>query len=168
MDTAYVLLETSLGEILLELYPDKAPATVANFLRYVDEGHYDETLFHRVVRNFMSQAGGYDRGMNLKPTHEPVKNEADNGLANEKNTVAMARAEEKDSAAAQFFINAADNTDLDHEDDTDEGFGYCVFGRIADGEDVAKKINWRVVKATGEFEALPVEPVWIIKAKRFE
>jgi len=168
MDNPYVLLETNLGDILLELYPEKAPATVANFLQYVDDGHYDNTLFHRVVRNFVSQAGGYDRDMVRKATRAPVKNEADNGLRNEKNTVAMARAQEKDSAAAEFFINAADNADLDHEDDTDEGFGYCVFGRVVDGEAVAKKINWRVVKPRDEFEALPVDPVWIVSAKRFE
>ncbi len=168
MEQPYVLLETTLGELLIELYPDKAPATVANFLRYIDEGHYNGTIFHRVVRNFVSQAGGYDRELALKPTHAPVVNEADNGLSNEKNTIAMARSPEKDSATAQFFINAADNTELDHQDDSDEGFGYCVFGSIADGEDVAKKINWRVVTPQGEFEALPVEQVWIVSARRFE
>ena len=103
-----------------------------------------------------------------KPTGEPIVNEADNGLLNKKDTVAMARAPEKDSATDEFFINAVDNPSLDHEDDTDEGFGYCVFGSIVDGADVAKKINWKVVKPQGEFESLPVEPVWIVSARRFE
>lgn len=168
MENPYVLLETNLGEVLLELYADKAPATVANFLEYVDAGHYDGTLFHRVVRGFVSQAGGYDRDRVKKATRPAIMNEAANGLRNEKNTVAMARAPEKDSATDEFFINAADNPSLDHEDETDEGCGYCVFGRIVDGEDVAKKINWRVVKPAGDFEALPVDPVWIISARRFE
>ncbi len=168
MENPYVLLETSLGDILVELLPESAPATVANFLRYVDDGHYDNTLFHRVVRGFVSQGGGYDRDMRKKPTGEPIVNEADNGLLNKKDTVAMARAPEKDSATDEFFINAVDNPSLDHEDDTDDGFGYCVFGSIVDGADVAKKINWKVVKPQGEFESLPVEPVWIVSARRFE
>lgn len=168
MDNPYVLLETSLGDILLELFPDKAPATVANFLQYVDEGHYDNTLFHRVVRGFVIQGGGYDRELKRKPTREPIANEATNGLSNLKDTLAMARAPEKDSATDQFFINAADNTELDHQDDTDDGFGYCVFGQVAEGADVVKKLNWKVVKARDEFEALPVEELLIKSARRFE
>lgn len=169
MDTPYVLIETSLGDILLELEPERAPKTVANFLAYVDAGHYDGTIFHRVVRGFVIQGGGYGRDLVKKPVREPVANEAKGGLSNEKGTVAMARAAEKDSATDEFFINAEDNAaDLDHQDDTDEGYGYCVFGRVAEGLDVVKKINWKVVKPKGDFPELPVDEVLIRSVKRFE
>jgi cyclophilin family peptidyl-prolyl cis-trans isomerase len=168
MDNPHVLLETNAGDILIELYPDKAPATVKNFLRYVDDGHYDETLFHRVVRGFVIQGGGYGRDMVKRPTHDPIPNEAVNGLSNEKGTVAMARTPDKDSARDEFFINAADNPVLDHKDETDEGYGYAVFGRVVEGEDVVKKINWKVTKPKDFFTDLPVEPVVIVAARRFE
>lgn len=168
MENPHVMIETSEGEILMELFPDKAPATVENFLSYVDSGHYDETLFHRVVRGFVIQGGGYGRDLEKKPTGEPVKNEADNGLANEAGTVAMARAEGKDTATDEFFINAADNPDLDHTDESDEGFGYCVFGRVVEGMDTVKKINWKVTKPRDGFAELPVEPVVIVSVQRFD
>ncbi|SDB37171.1 peptidyl-prolyl cis-trans isomerase B (cyclophilin B) [Desulfonatronum thiosulfatophilum] len=169
MENPFVLLETNLGDLLIELFPDKAPQTVANFLRYVDQGHYDGTIFHRVVRGFVIQGGGYDRSLNKKPTHPPIPNEARNGLTNHKDSVAMARGPEKDSATDEFFINAADNgADLDHQDDSDEGFGYAVFGQVVEGSEVVKKINWKVVKATDEFPELPKDEVYIISAKRFE
>ncbi len=168
MDNPYVLLETSLGDILLELFPEKAPKSVENFLRYVDAGHYDGTIFHRVVRDFVIQGGGYGRDLVKKPTGEPVVNEAKNGLKNVKGSVAMARAPEKDSATDEFYINAADNPDLDHYGETDEDFGYAVFGQAVEGMDVVKKINWKVVKERDGFLELPVDTVTIVSAKRFE
>jgi len=168
MENPYVLLETSEGDVLLELFPDKAPKSVENFLRYVDAGHYDGTIFHRVVRNFVIQGGGYGRDLAKIPAGEPVENEAKNGLKNEKGTVAMARAPEKDSATDEFYINAADNADLDHYGDSDEDYGYAVFGQVAEGMDVVKKINWKVVKERGGFPELPVDTVTIVSAKRFE
>lgn len=169
MENPFVLLETSLGDMLIELFPDKAPLSVANFLQYVDAGHYDGTIFHRVVRGFVIQGGGYDRGLNKKPTGPPVRNEARNGLSNSKDSLAMARGPEKDSATDEFFINAADNAaDLDHQDDSDEGFGYAVFGQVVEGSDVVKKINWKVVKGTEDFPELPKDEVYIVSARRFE
>jgi cyclophilin family peptidyl-prolyl cis-trans isomerase len=168
MDNPHVHLETSLGDILIECFPEDAPKSVANFLRYVDEEHYDLTLFHRIVRGFVIQGGGYDRYLNRKPAHEPVENEAHNGLSNLRGTVALARAEAKDSARDEFFINAADNPDLDHEDETDEGCGYAVFGQVVEGMDVVKKINWKVVKPRDGFPDLPQEEVLILSARRFD
>lgn len=169
MENPYVLIETSLGDLLIELYPDKAPRTVANFLQYVDAGHYDGTIFHRVVRGFVTQGGGYDRGLIKKPTQPSIPNEAKGGLPNVKDSVAMARAPEKDSATDEFFINAADNgPDLDHQDDSDEGFGYTVFGQVVEGSDVARKINWKVIKANGDFPEMPKDEVYIVSARRFE
>lgn len=168
MDNPFVLLETDLGDMLIELFPDKAPKTVENFLRYVGDGHYDGTIFHRVVRGFVIQGGGYDSDLRKRPPREPVPNEADNGLRNVHGALAMARSEEKDSAMDEFFINAADNPDLDHQDDSDEGFGYAVFGQVIEGLDLVRKINWRVVKARGDFPELPVDPVVIRAVRRFE
>ncbi len=169
MDNPFVLIETNLGDLLIELYPGKAPRAVANFLQYVDAKHYDGTIFHRVVRGFVIQGGGYDRGLNKKPTLAPIPNEAKGGLSNVKDSVAMARAPEKDSATDEFFINAADNgPDLDHQDDSDEGSGYAVFAQVVEGSDVVKKINWKVVKASGDFPELPKDEVYIVSARRFE
>ncbi|MCF8038236.1 MAG: peptidylprolyl isomerase [Desulfohalobiaceae bacterium] len=168
MDAEHVLIETSEGEILVELFPGSAPKSVANFLRYVGEGHYEQTIFHRVVRGFVIQGGGYDRELNKKPTHDSVENEAREGLPNIKGSLALARAREKDSARDEFFINAADNLDLDHRDDTDEGFGYAVFGQVVEGLDVVKKINWKVVKARPGFPELPGEEVVIWSVQRFD
>ena len=168
MSNPLVLMETSSGDILLELFEDKAPATVANFLRYVDEDFYSNTIFHRVIKDFMIQGGGLSVRMDEKSTHEPVMNEAGNGLSNKRGTLAMARTSEPHSAAAQFFINLVDNEELDHRDDTPEGYGYCVFGRVEDGMDVVDKIAKLKVKPQGEHEAVPVDMVVITRVSRFE
>ncbi len=169
MSNPYVLFETSEGDILVELFPEAAPKTVDNFLMYVDDEHYDNTVFHRVVRGFVIQGGGYDRDLAKKPTREPIPNEAKAAPSNAHGTIAMARAPEKDSATDEFFFNAADNAaDLDHQDETDEGFGYCVFGQAVEGLDVIKKINWKVVRGTSDFPELPADPPYVKAARRFE
>jgi peptidyl-prolyl cis-trans isomerase B (cyclophilin B) len=161
-------METSSGDILLELFEDKAPVTVANFMRYVDEEFYNYTIFHRVLKDFMIQGGGLGVRMDEKATHEPIQNEAGNGLKNLRGTIAMARTSDPHSAAAQFFINLVDNDVLDHEDDTPENFGYCVFGKVEDGMDVVDKIAKLKVKAQGEHEAVPLDMVVITRISRFE
>ena len=168
MSNPMVLMETSSGDILLELFEDKAPVTVANFLRYVDEEFYSYTIFHRVLKDFMIQGGGLGVRMDEKPTHEPIQNEAGNGLKNVRGTIAMARTSEPHSAAAQFFINVVDNDFLDHVDDTPENFGYCVFGKVEDGMDVVDKIAKLKVKPQGEHEAVPLDMVVITRISRFE
>lgn len=168
MDQPMVLIETSSGDILVELFPDKAPATVANFLHYVDEDFYAGTIFHRVIKDFMIQGGGLTMRMEEKATRPPVQNEAANGLKNTRGALAMARAADPHSAAAQFFINTVDNAELDHTSPDAEGFGYCVFGQVADGMDVVDKIAKAKVKAQGEHEALPVDSVVITAVSRFE
>ena len=168
MDNPMVLIETSSGDILVELYPDKAPDTVANFLRYVDEGFYKNTIFHRVIKDFMIQGGGLTMRMEEKPTQAPVKNEAANGLKNVKGSLAMARAAEPHSAAAQFFINTVDNPELDHTAPDAEGYGYCVFGQVVDGMEVVAKIEKAKVKAAGEHEAVPTDSIVITGTSRFE
>ncbi len=134
------VIKTSLGEMTIELYPDKAPITVKNFLDYVDAKFYDGTIFHRVIPTFMIQGGGFTSDMQQKPTRAPIKNEAGNGLKNTTGTLAMARTNVVDSATAQFFINTVDNAFLDHRDETPTGFGYAVFGKVVNGMDVVKKI----------------------------
>lgn len=168
MSNPHVMMSTELGDILIELFPDKAPKTVENFLQYVDDGHYDGTVFHRVVRNFVIQGGGFTLTLEEKPTREAIVNEADNGLSNEKGTLSMARLPGKDTATSQFFINCGDNTPLDHRNDTDAGFGYAVFGRVVEGMDIVKKINWKVTKDTAEFADLPVDLVAVNSVSRFE
>lgn len=163
-----VLIETSSGEILVELFEDKAPKTVANFLKYVDEGFYENTIFHRVIAGFMIQGGGMDARMNEKPTHEPVENEADNGLKNERGTIAMARTQDPHSASAQFFINHADNAFLNHTEKSIGGWGYCVFGKVTDGMDVVDKIAKVKTKSVGVHDDVPVDMVLITGASRFE
>ena len=163
-----IKLQTSLGDIVLELDAEKAPVTVENFVRYVKDGHYDGTIFHRVIPNFMIQGGGFDADMKQKETRAPIKNEADNGLKNDKYTIAMARTSEPHSATAQFFINVEDNPELDHRDDSAEGFGYCVFGKVEDGMDVVDKIRKLKTKAQGEHEAVPLDMVVITNVSRFE
>jgi cyclophilin family peptidyl-prolyl cis-trans isomerase len=160
-----VILETSLGNITLELYPDKAPDTVKNFLSYVESGFYDGTIFHRVIPGFMVQGGGMTPGMNEKTTRPPIKNEAANGLSNTRGTIAMARTQVIDSATAQFFINVADNNFLDHRDNSMQGFGYCVFGKVLEGMEVADKIVAVPTKTAGFYENVPVDDVLIVKAK---
>lgn len=132
-----ILMSTSLGDIKLELYEEKAPVTVKNFLTYVDEGFYDGTIFHRVIADFMVQGGGFTPEMSQKKGHAPIKNEADNGLSNEPYTIAMARTSDINSATSQFFINLADNTFLDHGT---RDFGYAVFGKVTEGTEVVDKI----------------------------
>jgi cyclophilin family peptidyl-prolyl cis-trans isomerase len=163
-----VKLETSRGDITLELYPDKAPLTVNNFLAYVESGFYDGTIFHRVIPGFMIQGGGMISGMNEKTTRSPIKNEAANGLANARGTIAMARTQVIDSATAQFFINVAANDFLNHRDNSMQGFGYCVFGKVVEGMEVADQIVAVSTKTSGYYENVPVEDVLIVKAKRLE
>jgi peptidyl-prolyl cis-trans isomerase B (cyclophilin B) len=140
-DMVTVILETSEGNITIELDAEKAPATVANFLEYARAGHYDNTIFHRVIPGFMIQGGGFDTGMQQKPTDAPVKNEADNGLKNLSGTIAMARTSDPHSATAQFFINVSDNAFLDFKSPTPQGWGYTVFGKVTDGMDVVRSIE---------------------------
>ena len=161
-----VLVDTTKGEFLVELFADKAPLTVANFLGYVDDDFYVGTLFHRVVKGFMVQGGGLDNMMREKPTRPPVTNEAANGLKNVEGTVAMARTADPHSACAQFFINTVDNPDLDHQGEDE--FGYCVFGQVIDGMDVVKKIEKVRVKAQGDHEHAPADQVSINSITRFE
>lgn len=157
-----VNMRTSQGDIVLELYPDKAPKTVANFLHYVGSGHYNGTLFHRTIQKFVIQGGGFTPDFQQKPTLAPVPNEAANGLRNEPGTLAMARAYDPDSATAQFFINLDDNKFLNHHRPHPDYYGYCVFGKVVKGMDVAKKIGALPTSAGGPFAAdVPVEPVVI-------
>ena len=158
-----VTLETSLGSIVLELDPAKAPISVANFLAYVDSGFYDGTIFHRVIPDFMIQGGGFAPDMTQKPTKPPIKNEADNGLENDTWTIAMARTSVKDSATAQFFINLKDNDFLNHGG---RDFGYAVFGKVTGGVDVVKKIAGVKTTTKGGHQNVPVEPVLIKSARR--
>ena len=161
-----VVFETSHGNIEVELFEDKAKDTVNNFLSYVDEGFYDGTIFHRVINNFMIQGGGFTKEMKQKATKDPVKNEADNGLANERGTLAMARTSDPHSATAQFFINVKDNSFLNHTAKTPSGWGYTVFGKVVGGMDVVDKIKLVETKNSGPYQNVPAEPVVIKKAKR--
>lgn len=163
-----VLLETSSGDILIELFPDKAPETVANFLQYVDDGFYTNTIFHRVIKDFMIQGGGLDVRMNEKSARSPVKNEADNGLKNERGTIAMARTMDPHSASAQFFINLVDNAFLNHTEPTQQGWGYCVFGKVIDGMDAVDAIAKLKTKSNGMYDDVPVDMVVITGASRFD
>jgi peptidyl-prolyl cis-trans isomerase B (cyclophilin B) len=168
MENPMVLLETPEGEILIELFSDKAPKTVENFLKYVDDEFYDGTLFHRVIKGFMVQTGGLTFSMQEKETLDPIVNEATNGLKNVTGTVAMGRLPEPHSATSQFYINVADNADLDHTGEDDENFGYCVFGEVIDGMDVAVKISKVKTREWQGFDDVPVDPISIITARRFE
>ena len=159
-----VKLTTNFGDITLELNAEKAPATVANFLQYVESGYYDGVIFHRVIDGFMIQGGGFDANMKQKATKAEIKNEANNGLSNDKYTVAMARTSIPDSASSQFFINVGDNDFLNHTAPTSSGWGYCVFGKVVEGMDVVDKI--RAVKTTSKagHRDVPIETVVIEKA----
>jgi len=160
-----VRFETSMGVIKVELYPDKAPVTVKNFLTYVREGHYDGLVFHRVIRDFMVQGGGFTKEMKETGTkHPPIKNEADNGLKNDRGTVAMARTSVVDSATAQFFINTVNNDFLNHRAKTPQGYGYAVFGKVIEGMDVVDKIRAVPTGSSGMFQDVPKQPVVILKA----
>ena len=156
-----VLISTSMGDIKAELYEDKAPISVKNFLDYVNAKFYDGTIFHRVIPNFMIQGGGFDKDMNKKPTKATIKNEAGNGLKNAVGTLAMARTNVVDSATSQFFINAKDNAFLDHKDDTPAGFGYTVFGKVVSGIDVVHKIEAVKTADKAGNQNVPVEAVVI-------
>ncbi len=156
-----IQIETSLGEILLELDAAKAPVSVENFLGYARSGHYDGTIFHRVIKGFMIQGGGLTPGLTEKPTGAPIRNEAGNGLKNKTGTVAMARTVEVDSATAQFFINTADNKFLDHGGSRPEVFGYAVFGRVVDGMDVVYTIEQVATGTRDGHQDVPAEPVMI-------
>lgn len=159
-----IKLETSKGVITLELDAEKAPITVANFVQYVKDGHYDGTIFHRIIDNFMIQGGGFDADMTQKPTRENIKNEADNGLKNDKYTIAMARTPDPHSASAQFFINTKDNDFLNFSAPTQSGWGYAVFGKVTDGIDVVDALSKVKTGQKGPHGDVPVEPVTIIKA----
>ena len=159
-----VKLETSLGEITLELDEGKAPVTVDNFLKYVKDGFYNGTIFHRVMGGFMIQGGGLDADMQEKPTQAPIKNEADNGLTNSAYTIAMARTPDPHSASSQFFINVVDNAMLNHTGKTPQGWGYAVFGKVVKGKEVVDKIKAVPTTTKGPFQNVPQEPVIILKA----
>jgi peptidyl-prolyl cis-trans isomerase B (cyclophilin B) len=158
-----IKLHTNHGVIALELDAEKAPKTVANFLAYVEAGHYDNTVFHRVIKGFMIQGGGFEPGMKQKPTQEPVENEATNGLKNAPGTIAMARTSDPHSATAQFFINVGDNGFLDYPGQ--DGWGYCVFGRVVEGMDVVDTIKNVKTGRSGFHQDVPVEDVVIERAE---
>ena len=160
-----VRLHTSLGFITLELDAGKAPKTVANFLAYVKAGHYDNTVFHRVINGFMVQGGGFEPGMRQKPTQAPIENEAGNGLKNDRYTVAMARTSDPHSATAQFFINVADNAFLNHSAPTAQGWGYCVFGKVVEGHDVVDQIKGVTTTRLGMHQDVPQQDVVIERAE---
>lgn len=160
-----VVMETSMGTVRIELWPDKAPVTVKNFLRYTDEKFFDGTIFHRVIPNFMIQGGGFTSEMKKKSTHGPIKNEAKADVKNNRGTLAMARTGIVDSATAQFFINVVDNDFLNHRDETPRGFGYCVFGKVTSGMDVVDKIRKVRTGTVQGYENVPVKPV-VIKSMR--
>jgi peptidyl-prolyl cis-trans isomerase B (cyclophilin B) len=160
-----VKLSTNLGTITLDLDAERAPETVKNFLQYVQDGHYDNTVFHRVIDGFMIQGGGFEPGMRQKSTRAPVANEANNGLKNDRGTVAMARTGDPHSATAQFFINVADNAFLNHSAQTAQGWGYCVFGRVTDGMDVVEKIKAARTGSKGMHKDVPVEDIVIERAE---
>ena len=161
-------LVTSLGTISLELDAAKAPLTVANFVEYVKSGHYDNTIFHRVIDNFMIQGGGFEPGMTQKPTRDPVKNEADNGLKNDAYTIAMARTPDPHSASAQFFINVRDNDFLNFRAANAQEYGYCVFGKVVAGQEVVDKIKKVTTGSRGMHRDVPAEDVVILKAEVVE
>jgi cyclophilin family peptidyl-prolyl cis-trans isomerase len=161
-----IVIETSMGTIKAELWPDKAPATVQNFMAYVDGKSYDGTIFHRVIDGFMIQGGGFTAAMEEKPTKAPVKNEAKSDVRNDRGTLAMARTMVVDSATAQFFINLKDNGFLNHQNETPRGFGYCVFGKVTDGMDVVDKIAKVATTSVGPFDDVPAKAVTIVSIRR--
>jgi cyclophilin family peptidyl-prolyl cis-trans isomerase len=164
-DNPRVRITTSLGVVELELDAQRAPGTVRNFMNYVESGYYNGVIFHRVIPGFMIQGGGFVPGLREKTTGVPVKNEADNGLKNLAGTIAMARTSDPQSAAAQFFINTADNPSLDHRDKTDRGWGYAVFGKVTKGMDVVKKIESVSTRTVGPFQDVPEKDVIIQKVE---
>jgi len=162
-----VSLTTNKGTIELELFDDQAPATVANFIQYVQDGFYDGTIFHRVIDNFMIQGGGFDANFRQKQTRAPIKNEADNGARNAVGTIAMARTNDPHSATAQFFINVKNNDFLDHRNPSDQGWGYCVFGEVTTGMDVVEAIKGVPTRTANGMQDVPVDTVEIVSAQVF-
>ncbi|UXH80065.1 peptidylprolyl isomerase [Roseateles amylovorans] len=163
-----VELHTNQGLITLELDDAKAPVSVANFLAYVAKGHYDGTIFHRVIKGFMAQCGGFEVGMKQKPTDAPIQNEANNGLKNDKYTVAMARTNAPHSASSQFFINTVDNEFLNFKSESPSGWGYAVFGKVVGGTDIVDKIEKVKTGRSGFHDDVPVDPVIIERAVAVE
>jgi peptidyl-prolyl cis-trans isomerase B (cyclophilin B) len=163
-----VVLDTSKGKIVLELYPDKAPETVNNFLNYVDKKFYDDTIFHRVIPKFMIQGGGFTTDMKRKPTEAPIKNEADKGLNNDRGTIAMARTGDPHSATAQFFISTVNNDFLNHKSKTQQGWGYTAFGKVVEGLETVDAISAVKTTTRGPYRDVPVEPVVIQSARRLK
>lgn len=163
-----VLLITNYGDVLLELYPDKAPVSVENFLYYVRSGYYTNTLFHRVIGYFMIQGGTYIKGFQEKPTLDPIVNEAGNGLSNERGTIAYARTQVVNSATSGFFINLVDNDNLDHKNDTQMGFGYAVFGKVVEGMEVVDEIGRVKTHIVSPFADVPIDDVILLEAKAWE
>lgn len=163
-----VILETNFGEIKINLFDDKAPKTVANFKQYVADGFYNNTIFHRVISNFMIQGGGFEPGMQEKSTRAPVENEADNGLSNKVGTLAMARTNDPHSATAQFFINVKNNDFLNFSAPNAHGYGYCVFAEVVDGMDVVEKIKQVDTGNSGYHQDVPIEDVIIQNARIIE
>jgi len=161
-----VLMSTNAGDVRVELFSDKAPVTVKNFLTYVEDKFYDGLIFHRVIAGFMIQGGGFDPNMQQRATRSPIKNEAANGLKNKIGTLSMARTNVVDSATAQFFINVKDNDFLDHRNTSPDGFGYAVFGQVIDGLDVVRKIENVKTGNRGLHQNVPVEPVVIHSVRR--
>ena len=162
--TKYVKMTTSAGDLRIELDDEKAPVSVANFLSYVNKGFYDGTIFHRVIKNFMIQGGGFEAGMKQKPTDAPIRNEAGNGLKNDHYTLAMARTSDPHSATAQFFINATDNTFLNFKSESPSGWGYAVFGKVVSGQDVVDAIEGAKTGRKGFHDDVPLEDVVIQRA----
>ena len=163
-----IILETNMGEIELELNPDKAPVSVKNFLEYVKSGFYNGTIFHRVIDGFMIQGGGFDKDMNKKDVKPPIENEADNGLKNKRGTISYARTNVINSATSQFFINLVDNNFLDHKNKTQQGYGYAVFGKVTKGMNVVDKIGKTKTGTTKGYNDVPVKPIIILSAKPVE
>ena len=161
MPAAHILMTTTLGPMTLELDADNAPNTVENFLSYVSNSFYDGTIFHRVINNFMVQGGGFTADMEQKATQAPIENEANNGLKNARGTIAMARTQDPHSATAQFFINVQDNDFLNHTGENMQGWGYAVFGKVTDGEDVLEKIRCVQTGSQAGYQDVPVEPIII-------
>jgi peptidyl-prolyl cis-trans isomerase B (cyclophilin B) len=160
-----VKLQTNFGVIAIELEPERAPQTVKNFLAYVESGFYSNTVFHRVIDGFMVQGGGFEPGMRQKPTRGTIKNEAGNGLKNDRYTIAMARTSEPHSASSQFFINVKDNNFLNHTAPSSQGWGYCVFGKVVQGQDIVDKIKGVKTGSRGGHADVPVEDIVIEKAE---
>lgn len=168
METTKVALHTTQGDIVIELYPEKAPKTVANFVKYVKDGFYSNTIFHRVINNFMIQGGGFERDLTEKSTREPIVNESNNDLLNGTGSIAMARTQDPNSATAQFFINLNDNQFLNYTSPEPDYIGYCVFGKVVSGLDVVKKIGVMPTTSIKGYADVPIKPIIITSAEVLE